>query len=414
MSAPSSSPHAIASVHLRPGHVQPIWAGHPWVYAQAIARIEGPTPTPGDLVRVIDPQGHSLGRGFWSPRRAIPVRLVTRDESESLDDAGWLVSRIERAIARRKTIGLPDLRDDNRTTGYRLLHAEGDDVPGLVVDLFGVDEHGRRGVAVVQVGTAGLRRRGAQLVEALERTLSPIAIVDRTSASVAQGEGFSLDGALARGAIDVLAFHERGLAFQIPSDVEQKTGFYFDQRQLRARVEALSRGRRVLDAYCYVAPIAMAAARGGASEVLAIDDSMRALEVGNACAKANGLKIDLERGDVRKELPKLVAAGRTFDLVVLDPPKLAPTRGDRNAALQYQTRLVEAAAAVVAKAGLLVVCSCSTAIGDSELARSLAIGAKKAGRAATVLERLGQGGDHPVPAAFPEGVYLSTIIAELG
>ncbi|MEO7097554.1 MAG: class I SAM-dependent methyltransferase [Polyangiales bacterium] len=408
--------NAPATVHLRPGHVQPIWAGHPWVYAQAIARIEGKAPVPGDVVRVIDPHGNAIGRGFWSPRKAIPVRIVTRDEQESIDDEAWLVDRIRRAIARRKAIGLPHFGPDGKaiTNGYRLLHAEGDSVPGLVVDVFGVDASGQGGVVVVQVGTAGLRRRGAHLVKAIEATLAPTAIIDRTGKNVAEGEGFELDGALGRGGpVDLLRFFERGLSFSIPSEVGQKTGFYFDQRGLRERVEALSRGRRVLDAYTYVGAIALAAARGGASSVLAIDDSMKALEIGMHCARDNGLAVQFTRGDVRKELPRLAGEGQRYDLVVLDPPKLAPTRGDRDAATQYQMRLVETACGVIAEGGLIVLSSCSTALGSAELARCLAIGAKKAGRGATVLERLGQGGDHPVPAAFPEGIYLSTVIAEI-
>lgn len=395
---------ASATIHLRPGHVQPIWAGHPWVYAQAIARVEGATPSPGDVVAVVDPHGHPLGRGFWSPRRAIPVRLVTRHTDESLDDTKWLISKLERAIARRAAIGLPA----DGTNGYRVLHAEGDDVPGLVIDRF--DD-----VVVVQVGTAGLRRRAMLVVEAIEATLRPRAIVDRTSPSIAKQEGFELDRSLDRGEpADVLSFRERGLSFDIPRELGQKTGFYFDQRGLRERVESLAKNRRVLDAFSYVGPIAMAAVRGGAASVVAVDDSMRALEVGAACAKTNGLSVSFVRADVRKELPKLASEGTRFDLVVLDPPKLAPTRGDRDAALQYQTRLVQEASAVVESGGLLVVCSCSTALGGNELARALAIGARRAGRTATVLERLGQGGDHPVPAAFPEGIYLSTLVAELG
>lgn len=405
----------IATVHLKPGHVQPIWAGHPWVYAQAIARVvsttEGPAkPSPGDVVRVIDPQGRLLGRGFWSPRPAIPVRLVTRDDETDLDDPAWLVARLRSAMARRRAIGLPS----DQTTGYRLMHAEGDDVPGLVIDRFGVDAEGRGGVAVVQAGTAGLRARAELLVRAIDEVLSPEAILDRTPASVAKGEGFDLDDRLGRGTVDLLRFRERGLAFEIATELAQKTGFYFDQRGLRARVEDLAKGRRVLDAYCYVGAIALSAARGGAKEVVAVDESLRALEVGAACARANGLEVKFERGDVRKELPRRIAAGERYDLVILDPPKLAPTRGDREAAFTYQTKLVEAAAPLVEPGGIVVVCSCSTALGAPELARALALGARRAGRSATVLERLGQGGDHPVPAAFPEGIYLSTLVAELG
>lgn len=401
----------VATIHLRPGHVQPIWAGHPWVYAQAIARTEGGKPSPGDVVRVVDPHGRLLGRGFWSPRPAIPVRLVVRDDDTDLERADWLVARLRAAAARRRALGLPDVD----TNGFRALHAEGDEVPGLVIDRFGCDEEGRGGVAVVQAGTAGLRRRANLLVEAIEEVFAPSAIVDRTPASVGKGEGFELDDRIARGGpVASLSFRERGLAFDVPMELAQKTGFYFDQRSLRARVEALSKGRHVLDAYCYVGPIALAAARGGATRVVAVDESLRALEVGAAAARANGLTVAFERGDVRQDLPKRVAAGESYDLVVLDPPKLAPTRGDRDAAANYQTKLIENAAPLVATGGLMIVCSCSTALGAPELARCLAIGARRAGRTATVLERLGQGGDHPVPAAFPEGIYLSTLIAELG
>lgn len=407
----------MATVRLRPGHVQPIWAGHPWVYAQAIAKIDGGTPAIGDVVRVLDPQGNVMGRGFWSARRAIPVRLVVADEATSLDDSGWLVARIEAALARRRAVGLPDATAGRETDGFRLLHAEGDYVPGLVVDVFGVDAQGHGGAAVVQIGTAGLRRRAPLVLEAIERTLAPRAIFDRTTPTTAQAEGFALDDALsALPPIDALRFRERGLAFEIPHDLGQKTGFYFDQRPLRARVESLAAGRAVLDAYCYVGGIALSAARGGAAAVLGIDDSLRAIEVAGGCARRNGLgeRARFLRGDVRKELPRLAAEGARFDLVVLDPPKLAPTRGDRDAALKYQTKLVEAASAVLAPGGLLAISSCSAAIGEGELARSLAIGARRVGRVATVLDRLGQGADHPVPAAFPEGVYLSTLIAELG
>ncbi|MFI5301525.1 MAG: class I SAM-dependent rRNA methyltransferase [Polyangiales bacterium] len=406
---------SIASVHLRKGHVQPIWAGHPWVYAQAIDRVEvpggGATPGVGDEVRVVDPQGNALGRGFWSPRRAIPVRLLVRDETTSLDDAQWLVDRIEAARRRRRSVGLPSAE----TTGYRLLHAEGDDAPGLVMDHFGAGKEGRGGVVVVQVGTAGLYARAERIIEALNATVAPDAILDRTSESSARGEGFEIDARFGDPArVEALRFSERGLRFSIPRDVGQKTGFYFDQRDLRARIESVARDRRVLDAYSYVGPIAMAAARGGAKSVLAVDDSLRALEVGDACAKDNALTIEFRRGDVRKELPKLAAEGQRFDLVVLDPPKLAPTRGDRDGAAHYTSKLVEAACAVTEASGLMVICSCSTALGAGVIPRSHAIGARRAGRRAPILDRLGQGADHPVPAAFPEGIYLSTILAEIG
>jgi 23S rRNA (cytosine1962-C5)-methyltransferase len=414
MSAKAAAAAKVPEVHLRAGHVQPLWAGHPWVYAQAIARIDAPSgaPTVGDVVRVIDPQGNLIGRGFWSARAAIPVRIVSRDAADDLDGSAWVVAKLRAAVARRASVGLPS----RATDGYRLVHAEGDELPGLVVDRFGADAEGRGGVLAVQVGTAGLRRRAAQLVEALVETCAPHAIVDRTSVSAARAEGFELEGASAISygpPPSELRFSELGAQFVLPTTLLQKTGFYFDQRPLRARVTELAAGRSVLDAYCYVGPIGIAAARGGARSVVALDESLPALEVGAQLAQANGVTVRFERADVRRELHRRALSGERFDLVVLDPPKIAPTRGDRDAALGYQTRLIESACGLVARGGLLVVCSCSQAIGHAELARALAIGTRRAGRSATILERLGQGPDHPVPAAFPEGLYLSTIIAEV-
>ncbi len=401
---------SVPVVHLRPGHVQPVWAGHPWVYAQAIARVEGTTPAPGDEVRVVDPHGHLLGRGFWSARSAIPVRLVVRDEEADLDAPAWLEQRLRAAIARRRAVGLPD----GATDGFRLVHAEGDGVSGLVVDRFGGEPDGTGGTISVQVGTAGLRRRAKLVLEALDAVVRPTAILDRTAATAAKAEGFDLAvSPFTRGTVDELRFRERGLSYVIPTDLGQKTGYYFDQRGLRDRVELLARGRRVLDAYCYVGSLGLAAARGGATSVLGLDDSLRAVEVGSHLAKANGLAVQFERGDVRKRIPELAAKGEKYDLVVLDPPKLAPTRGDRDAAAKYTQRLIESACDVLAPNALLVLCSCSQALRMGDLVRSLAIGTRRRERLATVLERLGQGPDHPVPAAFDEGVYLSTVIAEV-
>lgn len=397
-------------VHLRPGHVQPVWAGHPWVYAQAVARVEPSTPAPGDEVRVVDPQGNLLGRGFWSARGAIPVRLVVRDETTDLDQPGWIEAKLRAALGRRRALGLPD----GATDGFRVVHAEGDGVSGLVVDRFGGEADGTGGTLAVQVGTAGLRRRAAAVRAAIEAVLCPTAVLDRTAATAAKAEGFDLAGSpFEKGTVDVLRFRERGLTYALPTDLGQKTGYYFDQRGLRDRVEALAHGRRVLDAYCYVGSAGLAAARGGASSVLCLDDSLRAIEVGAQVARENGLALRFERADVRKHLPTLAAAGERFDLVVLDPPKLAPTRGDRDAALKYTQRLIESACDVLSPGGLLVVSSCSQALRMGDLVRALAIGARRKDRLATVLERLGQGADHPVPAAFDEGVYLSTAIAEL-
>jgi len=387
-------------VRLKPGHVRPVWMGHPWVYAQAIDRVEGGA-TAGDEVSVVDPRGNLLGRGFYSPGSAIPVRLLIRDEKTRLD-ASFFHSRLERAIALRASLGLPS----EHTSGFRLVHAEGDGLPGLVVDRLG-------DVLAVQLGTIGMKQREALVYEALSAHLHPRAIVDRTSAQVAKTEGFVPSTGVVRGepvrALDVV---ERGLKFHLPLELGQKTGFYFDQRSLRGRVEQLAHGRRVLDAYSFVGAFALAAARGGAREVIAVDESALAIEVGAECAAVNGLgdRIQFTKGDARRALTD---AKGTFDLVIVDPPRLAPNRWARDQALLAYAKLAENGCRAVRPGGVLVVCSCSAAVDLQALTRALAQGATRANVDATVLERWFQGADHPVPAAFGEGLYLKALIVHV-
>ncbi|HVJ16556.1 MAG TPA: class I SAM-dependent rRNA methyltransferase [Polyangiaceae bacterium] len=389
-------------VLVKAGHVQPIWAGHPWVFAQAVARIEGGAQ-PGDEVEVKDTRGNLLGRGLYSPGSAIPVRIYTRDPRQTID-AALIADRIRRAVERRREMGLPS----NDTDAVRLVHGEGDDLPGLIVDQLG-------DVLSIQIGTIGLKRREAQILDALA-FLGARAVVDRTPARTAQAEGFEPGLGVVRGDAGLAAFdlRERGLRFRIPLELGQKTGFYADQRGLRARIEELSRGRSVLDTYCYVGAAALSAARGGATRVEAVDSSALAVEVGAACALENGLaeRVRFERSDA---LEALAHAGRKggHDLVICDPPKLAPTRAARGKAVDNMRRLAGAGARATRPGGLLVICSCSAAVGLVELGRALALGARDVGARAIVRERLFQGPDHPVPAAFPEGLYLTTLIAEV-
>jgi 23S rRNA (cytosine1962-C5)-methyltransferase len=388
------------TVRLKPGHVQPVWTGHPWVYAQAIDAVDRGT-TAGDEVSVIDPRGNLLGRGFYSPGSAIPVRLLVRDATTQID-AAFFRDRFERAQALRASLGLPS--DD--TTGLRFLHAEGDGVPGLIVDRYG-------DVLAVQFGTVGMKRREALVFDALSAVLSPRSIVDRTSHQTAKMEGFEAATGVVKGeSLTALELVERGLRFRIPLELGQKTGFYFDQRTLRARVEQLSRGQRVFDTYAFVGAFAIAAARGGAREVVAVDESAAAIEVGAECAAMNGVadRVKFVKEDARRALAD---ARASFDLVIADPPRLAPTRGAREQALLAYTKLAENACRAVRPGGLLVLCSCSAAVDLTALTRALATGATRASVQATVLERWFQGADHPVPAAFGEGLYLKALIARI-
>jgi 23S rRNA (cytosine1962-C5)-methyltransferase len=395
------------TVTLKPGHVRPVWAGHPWVFAQAVLRVEGGAVA-GDEVTVVDPRGAVLGRGLYAPKSAIMVRLFTRDDSTPIDGALFR-RRIERAIAHRRDIGLPAKTLGHETDAYRLVHAEGDDLPGLIVDVFG-------DVLVVQMNTAGVKRREGLVFEALTAALAPRAIIDRTPAGAAKMEGFEPGSGVVRGdpAVDRLSFSERGFSYEVPLSLGHKTGFYLDQRLLRTRIEQLSQGRRVLDAFSFIGTFSLAAARGGASKVLAVDESAIALEVGAECARANGLaeRIEFVRRDARKALQEASLEGG-YDLVLCDPPKLAPTRGAKDGALAGYRFIAAAACRATRPGGLLVFCSCSSAVAMDDLVRALALGARDARMRAVVIERHFQGADHPVPAAFPEGLYLKSVIARV-
>jgi len=393
----------MAVVRLKPGHVQPVWAGHPWVYAQAIERVEG-NPTNGGEVSVVDARDNFLGRGFFSTGSAIPVRIVARDQTSVLD-AAFFHARIERAAARRRDLGLPG-EGAHATTGFRLVHAEGDELPGLIVDRFG-DAY------VMQLLTSGMKQREAWIIDALV-SLGAKTILDRTPATAAKAEGFEprADALVYGEALKQLVMMERGLKYRLPIELGQKTGFYFDQRGLRARVEELAAGKRVLDAYSYVGAFAMAAARGGATSVVAIDESGPAIEVARHTAKANGLEATIEtrKQDARKALQE---AKEEFDLCILDPPRLAPTKSAREGALVAYAKLAEMGCRATKRGGVLVLCSCSAAVDLTALTRSLAIGAMRAEAQAFVVERHFQGADHPVSAAFGEGLYLKALVARV-
>ncbi len=391
-------------IRLRTGHVQPVWAGHPWVYAQAIDQIEG-GPVRGDEVEVVDPRGNFLGRGFYTPGSSIPVRLIVRDQTTRID-LDLFRARIRRAVHLRTSVGLPS----RGTTGYRLVHAEGDGLPGLIVDRFGDS-------LVVQLSTFGMKAREGSILEALTAELAPRTIIDRSPANAAKIENFVPGSGVIHGEpTSLLEFEEREIAYRLPLDLGQKTGFYFDQRALRGRVEQLAHGRRVLDAYSYVGSFALAAARGGAQHVTAVDDSAVAIEVGAEIALANGFadRIAFTKADARRFLQNAHEAGGRYDLVIVDPPRFAPSRGARDQALVAYAKTAEMACRAVEPEGLLVICSCSAAVDINMLTRALASGALRANVQATVLERWFQGADHPVLAAFPEGLYLKALVARIG
>lgn len=393
----------MAEVILKPGHVRPVWAGHPWVFAQGIAKVVGQVAA-GDEVSVSDPQGNVLGRGLISPESAIGVRLYSRDAEQPLD-AAFVSRRMQRALARRRTLGFPS----PETNAYRVINAEGDGLPGLIVDQLG-------DTTAVQFLTLGMKRRQHAILRALEEHLPSAVVVDRTPARTAKMEGFDSQAGIIAGdpARTSMRFREHGLNFELPLQLGQKTGYYLDLRALRRKLARLSAGRRVLDCYCYVGAAGLNMAQGGAEQVLSVDSSEPAVNAGQHCVSLNelGSTMRLQRADAQRTLAQAAKQGG-YDLVLCDPPKLMPHKSQYRKAQAALERLASAALRATRPGGRVVLCSCSAGLGLPELTRALAVGGRFAGRQVTVLERVYQDSDHPVPAAFPEGLYQTSVIAEV-
>lgn len=412
------SPPPTAVVRLRRGRARPFWHGNPIVYSGAVAGVHGEPPMSGDLVEVRDHADRAIGWGFFHATSQYRVRLVAWASEPDLrpDLASILEVRLARAAALRRLVGLPG----PDTTAWRLLNSEGDGLSGLTVDVFGGAAGERDGpiVAVVMASAAWVERHRGLVEEAIRRVLPPgVRLVFRSSPVVGSEEGLAPAPAEADvpGPMEVL---ERGLRFVVSPGGSQKTGFYLDQRDNRALVRAMAawpgEGRasgatRVLDAFCFTGGFALNAAVQGAAEVLAVDSSGAAVGVGRENARLNGLS-DRVRFEEADALEVLEASPRAFDLVVCDPPPLARSARDIAPALARYRRVNRAALAAVSLGGMLVTCSCSSAVRRDLFLEVLRDAAAEANRRFTVTHVRGAAPDHPIHPAFPEGEYLTCVV----
>ncbi|HET6150320.1 MAG TPA: class I SAM-dependent rRNA methyltransferase [Polyangia bacterium] len=384
-----------ARVILRQGRSRPLWFGHPWVYENAIDRVEGDAG-PGDVVSLTDHDGRLIGRGFYNPRSQIPVRLCTRADAPV--DAAFFRARLAAARALRTRLGLPAAA----TTIYRLVNSEGDDLPGLVVDVFG-------DAAVAQITTLGIAQRKAEIYDAIEAELGVHTIFESAPAGYAELEGFVAASRVARGqSRPTIGGVEDGIRLEVEPLSGQKTGMFIDQRETRMRVGQLARGARVLDCYAYAGGFGLQAARGGAASVVAVDSSARAIARIESHATANGVTIEGVEADAFRFLE--TTTPRSFDLLVLDPPKFARAMKDVEAARKGYERLNALALGAAAPGAVLVTCSCSQNVDAESFERIVAAAAKQAGRHVRVFERRGPAADHPLPPGFTEGQYLKVLL----
>lgn len=383
-------------VQLKAGRGASIERRHPWIFSRALLPTKGLEM--GDLVEVLDSEGHFCGRGYYEGG-TIAVRMLTFQEGELVDASLWQ-RRFEEALEMRRALGLLA----SPREGFRLVYGEGDGLPGLIVDLYG-------GVAVMQAHTLSMHLRRRELAEALVSVLEGriVAVYFKSSDSLPMVEGVVdelLYGSIEE--VEQVVAEEQGICFSPDILRGQKTGFFLDQRQSRARVGALARGRKVLNMFCYTGGFSLYALRGGAERVVSLDSSPRAMDLLESNLKLNfGTLPDCHEsvvGDAFKYLYDMEEG--TFDMIVLDPPAFAKRREVLRNGLQGYRKLNSVALRKIAKGGLLFTFSCSQVVGVEEFRQALFTAALHAGREVRVLEQFGQFADHPVSIYHPEGSYL--------
>jgi len=354
--------------------------------------------------------GAFVCRGLWNSRSQIVVRGY-RWEDEPLDRSFWQ-SQLRLALGLRRTLAGAG-RTPPPETGpgaVRLVFSEGDGLSGLTVDRYG-------DWLTVQFTSLAIATRRELLLDILEEELRPKGIVLRTEKGIGEEEGLELKDGLVRGETppEPLRVQEEGLSLAVDLGTGQKTGFYLDQRDTRRRLTPFAPGRRVADVCCYTGAFSLALARGGAASVVGIDMSAPALELAGVNAASNGLadRVRFERSDAVRWLEGEAAARRSYDLIVLDPPRFARSRKGLPSALKGYARLNEAALQCLEPGGILMTCSCSGRVSREDFQGVLGGVAAKTGRRIQILETGGQAPDHPVSASCPESAYLKAVLTRV-
>jgi 23S rRNA (cytosine1962-C5)-methyltransferase len=379
-------------IRLNPGQERRLKSGHPWAFSNEIHMLPEFRQMPAGLaVRLEGDDGWRLGTFAFNPHSLIAARQLDRDPAAEIDE-GWVRRRIAAAAALRARI--------EDSAFHRLVHAEADGLPGLVVDRYG-------GLAVVQANSAWSDRMMPEIVTALLDELPLHAVVARNDSPAREQEGLSPEVTLLHGSDATAVVEEGGIRFAVDPLSGQKTGWYFDQRRNRDRVAALASGARVLDVFCHVGAFGLRCAAAGASAVTLVDSSAPALELGLAAAAANGLAaVQARRGDAFEVMAEAARAGEQYDIVVCDPPAFAKSKKDQAAGLRAYGRMARLAAALVAPGGFLFVASCSYHAPLEAFAAAVAEGVWRARRGGRVLATTGAGPDHPVHPQLPESAYL--------
>jgi 23S rRNA (cytosine1962-C5)-methyltransferase len=391
------------TLELKPGKEKSLERRHPWVFSGAIAQVSGGEPQDGETVRIQSADGRFLAWAAYSQKSQIRARVWSWREQTEIGPE-FLRARLAEALDLRRML-FPEQPDG----GIRLVHAESDGLPGLIVDRYA-------DMLVMQCLSSGPERWREALADLLVELTGLQRIYERSDAEVRKLEGLeervgplSGDFTAEAGAAPLAWIEENGIKFGVDYRGGHKTGFYLDQRLNRAMIRDVSRGRRVLDCFAYTGGFSLSALAGGADHVTLVDSSAPALETAWENIQANQLpkeRVTRVEGDVFTVLRAYRDRGLKFDLIVLDPPKFAPTAALAERAARGYKDINLLAFKLLAPGGLLATFSCSGGVDEALFQKIVAGAALDAGRDAKILRRLGQSPDHPIGLAYPEGAYL--------
>ena len=400
--APYTDPDSLPTVRLRPkAEARALRHGFPWVYAdELVTDRRTKALTPGSFAVLEDAQRVPLGLVTVNPASKIMARMMDRDAAARID-AGWIATRLERALALRARLYTEPF--------YRLVHAEADGLPGLVIDRFGE-------AAVIQPNAAWAEQNIDAIVEALVAVTGVTTVVKNASGRARRLEGLDAEGAILRGALDgPVPVPMNGAIYMADLEGGQKTGLFFDQRENHAFAARFAAGATVLDVFSHVGGFALAALAAGATSALSVDASAPALALAQEGADRMGAadRFETREQDAFAALEQLAAEGRRFDLVICDPPAFVPAKSALDAGLRAYERVARLAAPLVAEGGVLGLCSCSHAADLTKFRNASARGIGRGGRRGQILHTGYAGPDHPMLPHLAESGYLKAVFFRL-
>lgn len=385
---------------LKEGREKSLLRRHPWIFSGAIKCVEG-SPADGDTVQIYSIQGAFLAHAAYNAHSQIAARVLSWHAEQSID-ADFFRVKITQALALRK-----DLKLANHSTGLRLIHGESDGLPGLIVDQYG-------DVLVMQIGSAGAEHWRDTCADILQEMCNPVCIYERSDSDSRALEGLPERNKVLHGNLpESLTIVEHGLHFAVDAAHGQKTGFYLDQRDNRELIGTLAQDKDVLNCFCYSGGFSLYALRGGAKSVLSIDSSNEALQLAQRNVELNGLdagRAEWQCIDVFQALRKLRDQNRKFDLIILDPPKFAPTAAFAEKAARGYKDINLLGFKLLRPGGMLATYSCSGGINDDLFQKIIAGAALDAGVDAHIVHKLHAAPDHPILLNFSEGAYLKGLV----